>query len=106
MKPIVVVVDKENNKVSVDVNEFKKICNDIYQQGYDDGYKAGRDSYYWYCSSPTITYDKIITTTPGTTGDKKWWDDISITCQSNMTAADTILHNMPIESNDYIKAYN
>jgi hypothetical protein len=31
MKPIFIVVDKENNKVSVDVNEFKKICNDIYQ---------------------------------------------------------------------------
>lgn len=103
MKPIFIVVDKENNKVSFDANEFKKVCNDIYQQGYTDGYCAGKNSYYWYCSSPTISADKITLTPGTTTEDHHWWDDINITCSSNTTKLDNTLHKMPTESNDCIK---
>lgn len=85
MKPVIIFVDIEKDRVSFDTNEFKKVCDDIYRQGYDDGYTAGKNSY-WYCS-PTITSDKI--TINPTIGDKKWWNDISISCT---TAEDNTLH--------------
>lgn len=103
MKPIVIFVDKEKGKVSFDANEFKKICNEIYQQGYDDGYNAGKNNFWYYTSPIILTSDKINIKTSTTTGShKKWWDDIGITCQSNTIAVDNDLH-MPTESNDCIK---
>ena len=102
MKPIVIFIDAENNKISCNRDEFKKICEDIYNQGYNDG----RNSYYYYYpySPVTITSDDI-TIKPSNetkTSHDKWWEDMIFTCQSNTATADNSI-NISTESNDCIK---
>ena len=57
MKPIIIEI--KDNKIVMDVNEFKKHIEDAYQQGYSDGNSAGtityNDPYWWRYLSPTIT---------------------------------------------------
>lgn len=62
MKPIIITI--KDNKIVMDVNEFKKHIEDAYQQGYRDG-------------SPSLT----------TTNDPYWWRQV--TCTNTLTASDT-----------------
>lgn len=52
MKPIIITI--QDNKVVMDINEFKKHIDDAYQQGYRD--------------ASSITCGQS----------NKWWDDLSV----------------------------
>lgn len=72
MKPIIIEV--KDNKIIMDVSEFRKHIEDAYQQGYRD---AG--------SLSTVTYNNPY-----------WWRDLTcagtITCTDAVTGADPSLH--------------
>ena len=72
MKPIIIEI--KDNKIIMDVNEFKKHIEDAYHQGYTDGGSIGtvvyNDPYWWRrltCDGTSITN---IDTTNMLTADK------------------------------------
>lgn len=97
MKPIVIFIDAENNKISCNRDEFKKICEDIYNQGYNDG-----RNYYYYYYPVTITSGDTTIKPSNTPSHDKWWEDMIFTCQ-NSTATDDINLHVSTESNDCMK---
>lgn len=80
MRPIILQTDKEGF-VKIKTNELKKMFDDVYNEGYKDG----QNSYWWTYTTPSW---KISTTNDLTsTGNKKWWDDMQITCNTDQFAS-------------------
>lgn len=77
MKPIIIEIN--DNKIVMDVNEFKKHIEDAYNQGYKDGSSVGTviydDPYWWRrltCNGTSITStldtDNLLTADKISTG--------------------------------------
>lgn len=73
MKPIIIEI--KDNKIVMDVNDFKKHIEDAYNQGYKDGSSVGTviydDPYWWRrlnCNGTSIT--STLNTTNTLTADK------------------------------------
>ncbi len=77
MRPIILQTDKEGF-VKIKTNELKKIFDDIYNEGYRDG----QNSHWWTYTTPSWIYTNDSTST----GDKKQWDDMQITCDADQFA--------------------
>ena len=62
MKPFVVYVDGDTNKIVLTKEEFEKTLNEAYKQGHEDGYNKGLAqgrSYLGWWNSPQITTNEI-----------------------------------------------
>lgn len=63
MKPIIIEI--KDNKIVMDVNEFKKHIEDAYSQGYKDGSSVGTviyDDPYWWRKLTTCNGTNITST--------------------------------------------
>lgn len=70
MKPIVIIGGKEK---AFSAEELKKYVEEAYSQGYEDGYKNGKES-------SCITY-RGLTNAPDK-DNTPFWDSTKITCQT------------------------
>ena len=85
MKPFVVYINENTDKIALTKKEFEDFLREAYDQGYNDGYNKGISSNHsnWW-SSPNITYlgnkeiNPAITTTPGDIP-----NPIQITCEAH-----------------------
>lgn len=81
MKPFVVYVDGDSNKIILTKEEFEKTLNEAYKQSHEDGYNKGLAqgrSYPDWWNSPQITTNEIRY---GTTSQPKP-NPITITCEN------------------------
>lgn len=87
MKPFVVYINENTDKISLSKKEFEQFLREAYDQGYNDGYSKGisyNHSNWW--NSPLITYrgneeiNKEITTTPNYNPSQT-----QITCEAHNT---------------------
>lgn len=87
MKPFVVYINENTDKISLSKKEFEQFLREAYDQGYSDGYSKGISSNHsnWW-NSPTITYrgneeiNREITTSPNHEPNQ-----IQITCEAHNT---------------------
>lgn len=84
MKPIVVYINENNDKISLTKKEFENFLKEAYDQGYSEGYSKGMSYNYsgWWRQQPTITY---TTGTPTINRD-------TITCNSNLNISTNDTH--------------
>jgi hypothetical protein len=102
MKPIIIIT----NETVISIDKLKKYIEDAYNQGYEDGKKAGS---VWYCNGNRLTDgglypgymttitckdgSSISTTTGNNTGDKDASPTISMGTTSASTAMGTVTFN-------------
>lgn len=83
MKPFVVYINENTDKIALTKKEFEQFLKEAYDQGYNDGYSKGLASYRsnWW-SNPSITYcgnkETNTITTPGYDPNQ-----IQITCEND-----------------------
>jgi hypothetical protein len=81
MKPIVVYINENSDKISLTKKEFENFLKEAYDQGHNEGYSKGMSYNHssWWRQQPMITY---------TTGNPAINKD-AITCNSNIVTNDT-----------------
>lgn len=72
MKPIVIIGGKEK---AFSAEELKKYVEEAYSQGYEDGYKNGKEF-------SGITYTQRGLTNAPDKDNTPFWDSTKITCQT------------------------
>lgn len=97
MKPFIIYVDGDNNKIILTKEEFEKTLNEVYKQGHEDGYNKGLAqvrSYPDWWNTPQITANGI---TYNTASQPKP-NPITITCKNdndrNLTAINDAISNL------------
>jgi hypothetical protein len=78
MKPIVVYINENNDKISLTKEKFEQFLKEAYDQGYSEGYSKGMSYNHssWWRQEPMITY---TTGTPSINRD-------TITCSSSSSS--------------------
>ena len=89
MKPFVIYIDTNTDKITLSKEEFEKFLKEAYEQGHNEGYNKGLvqgRSYSGWWNSPQITTNEIRY---GTASPSKP-NPITITCDNSITKSSHI----------------
>ena len=86
MKPIVIYLNKSNDKIQLTQKEFEDYITQAYNQGYSCGYAEGRKNHYWYNYPIAYPNGNINTISSADPNSPPW----TITCDADSNSTLTI----------------
>lgn len=51
MKPLIIISDSNQKAITIEIELFKKIINDVWEEGYKDGQEKGKTNSFPYIST-------------------------------------------------------